>query len=297
MSDLTIQDIAAILNGPFDGTPEIPNLRAARDPHRPWRIEGESISATVRSTRLAAGGHEGSLFLLVVDMKMPPGSRLVRASSLTQGSTVNPVLEENGNRLEVDMRVPAFCPVSQEREPVVLMVEYVTKTGEREVDFLNVDDRCLIGDTVLERGASTWARLAEKYLHDPTVEDLLRRARPYQAGSVQEEVARLKRWVGWNENSFQEAPNDDVAGWEARAYNLSPTETARFGGVCRDWTIFAAAYLVQRGAEVYVDYTTGHVWAEARMSPSDPWEVVDLVGAQPYADPPLSRAAVGGGAL
>ena len=243
---------------------KIPNLRAGREPQKPWIVEAADLSATVHAKTLSRS-LAGAKWRLKIDLDVPGQNwQLLSAASPSQDvvSSAVPTDETPASgpqRVELEVSAPSFCSTKIEREPVILSVDYMNEKGLPITVSLEVDHRCLLGDIVDREDASTYAAMAKKYRSDPAIQRLLSRAKPYPLGSVREEAARLKEWAGY---SYAKPPNDDVKGWHKRAYKLSPTETIRLGGRCTDWSVVIAAYLAGRGFDPSIAYTPGHVWVQ-----------------------------------
>jgi hypothetical protein len=188
---------------------------------------------------------------------------------------------------------PPICPAMPRREFVTLVVRY--QVGNQvKTQRLDVDHRCLIGDFYGRHPEQALAGLARQYLHDPLIERLVERAKLLPVGTPEEEVSRLKEWLGFGRESLQNDPailSRNEGDPHLRPYVLSPTETARLGGDCKDWTVLVSAYLTRRGLRAGVADLPGHVWVKA--SHNGKTYDIDLVGKDgPPTEKPLSVAWV-----
>lgn len=281
--------------GDAHGQVLLPNLRAQRAPAKPWVIRAEGVSVEVQPIS-RRGSAAWARWGLDIEIGVADGLDVVSVSTMTPG--VDLVVAESIDRaaplhgLRLEVAAPRMCLVSQARQPVQLSIVYDVNGSRRETT-VDVDHRCLLGDVVAGFDASAYATLAAKYLDDPLIEDLVARAAPFAGTTPEAEIARVRDWMGFDQDSTQADPPDFAPGWRAgTAYALSPTETGRLGGDCEDWSILAAAFLARRGYASAIAETFGHVWVVAgALAPSGASSPIDLLGeAPPWA--PSSIASV-----
>ena len=276
-------------------SPMIPNLRTSREPKKPWLVESGDFSARVKATTLNRS--LGAVrWRLDVDLNLPGRSwQFIAASSSTPDVVIRSVPDNTvpgygSRRVTLDVSAPTFCSTAVEREPVILSVDYADGSGALARILLEVDHRCLLGSIVPYEDSHVLAAQAETYQSDPEIKRLLARARSFPRGSVEEEILRLKQWVRFDDESIEMPPNDDVDGWNGNSYKLTPTETVRLGGCCRDWSTLVAAYLVGRGFKPFIALTPGHVWVQ--VTDQNKVVIVDLVAKRQFSDPPTEITPV-----
>ena len=254
-----------------DATPvrtiALPNIRTWRLATRPWNVESGELSATIKQTNVQQDVPRKNTWGLGIELNVPNQWRLLSVSSSTRDARVTAIRPDavataGSRQIEVRVSADGFAPKGKDRVPVTLAIEYECggKVTRRQID---VDYSYLVGDTLFFNNAAGTvsqqaARLVKRNLDDPLIERLIKRARAFPVGTVEEEMKRLTRWLDYD---FQYDPNMALANRsnEGEDYVLSPTETARYGGDCEDWNMLAGAYLVRRGFRFAVAYMFGHV--------------------------------------
>jgi len=269
--------------------PEYYNLRYRRTPAKPWRVESGELVATVKGIPVRTT-LDYSRWRLVVDIDGPRDLHLLSVTSTTQDVVITrfPEAARSSKHIEVEVTAPPICPAMPRREYVTLVVRYQVGNQER-TQRLDVDHRCLVGDFYGRKADEALARLARGYLHDPLIEHLVRGASLLPVGTPEEEVRHLKEWVGFGRKSVPLDPPILGRSEEGNPYVLSPTETARLGGDCKDWAVLVTAYLTRRGLRAGVADYPGHVWVQVDYKGKI--YDIDFLG-DPPKDPPLSVAWV-----
>jgi len=271
------------------------NLRYDRTPSKPWRIESGELVATIKGVPVRTT-LDYSRWRLVVDLDGPQSDwRVLSIASPTPGVTVSQPRGTDGDesrarRIEVEVTTPPICPDMPRREPVTLVVKYQVD-NQIKTQHIDIDYRCLIGDFSGRDNAEVFARLARGHFRDPLIEQLIRRASSLPVGTPEEEVGRLKEWLGFGRESLQHDPPILSRTEHGPPYVLSPTEIDRYGGDCKGWTILVSVYLARRGLQAAVAYLPGHVWVRAYHNGTT--YNIDLISKKgPPTEEPLSIAWV-----
>ncbi len=263
---------------PTKGETVLPNLRTLRDPAYPWEVEDSHLRAEVQQLSSWYGPknrnawideRKKSILLQVTVVAQDPQSRLVGVELKTAHSRMSETsfYTEGGRSLaalKIEMKAPAICPLSKNREPLQLEVTF-KKGSETVVDSLSLDYQCLLGDVIENRYANELvakdvAELAHRYRQDPLIQKLIAKARPFRTRYALTEIQRVKEWIRFGERTeSRDEPNPSPLGLSRGiAYILSPTETVRYGGDCEDWAIFFGAYLAERGYTAQIAVGPGH---------------------------------------
>ncbi|MFA5812470.1 MAG: hypothetical protein WC956_09100 [bacterium] len=241
------------------------------------------MRASVRAGRPSFSFHDANArWQLSIDLRAMDGKpwRLVSVTSPTPGVRVTPVApgrtaSTGPRRVSLTVEAPGWCRVS--REPVLLDLLVAIEGREQRI-VLPIDDRCLIGDVIMRGGddRNKLTEVAERSLHDPLIEQLARRAATEPRGALAEELGRLRQWIRYNDTRWIDDPPDAFRGFHAAtAYVLAPSETARLGGDCEDYSILIYCFLKRRGFDVQMAYSYPHVSVKAR-DPGRSGDYVDV---------------------
>lgn len=267
--------------------PRVPNLRAFRDPQRPWTVQDGQVRAQVSASNTEVS-LQGAKWNIVAHVHVP--GEFISARITTPSFQVDSISHAGSSRrVIVSGMAPLSCYATQAREMTILEVVYrqgeVSKTARLAIDY-----RCLLGHLLsASDDIASLAKEAEKYKQDPLIRQLVASA-PKHKQSLQAEVAYLRNALHYGKDSFRRDPPAITKGWVyGIPYGLNPTETARFGGKCADWTNLICAYLTLRGFHVSIGYAPGHVWTIVHLPEGD--QTVDWVG-QPSANGPTIAVAV-----
>ncbi len=242
----------------------VDNLRAARAPKMPWTVKKDGFAVRVTPTDRSADTMRSRWTLAVEMLGLPAGTTLQGVATSTPGVTMTHVVGTSSFSVTVD--APRECPPFPRREPVQVELTITQKGATRTVST-EIDHRCLVGDVIYSIDAKTNARVAESYLHDPLIDDLAERASKLPRLSPEEEVQRLRTWIGFSPSSVKKDPPDSAEAWPGgTGYILSPTETARLGGDCEDFSILVSTFLARRGFNAEIAEAGGHVWVRVISS-------------------------------
>lgn len=276
-----------------------PNLRN-RPSLQPWEVEVNQVTALVREVEkkriqpkcvdlplygfwspLQKAGvpppppcdpePKGSRIALEIALDIPVGARLLGVKSTHPEDKLEPLKDTEsgkGARWKLEFFAPELDQKIHNRDPVVLQVEYEFE-GKRKTEDLAVDYRFLMGyqlgdpakDVTAFEEARILAEIAQRHRKDAAIQKLLRRANTFKKGSIREEVARLKKMLGFESRDYyvSDPPSDIERGVEH--YALAPTETLRYGGDCEDLAALAGAYFSGRGFRTEVAVGLHHAWA------------------------------------
>lgn len=271
------------------------NLRYERRTLREWTVNGKEhkeLRATVHVKYLRTTS-DGTSIELNIALDSPGGEkwRLLNAyPENTNVATVTRFSQEKGSKTEIGKVVMTtyaanLCNMEQSRVPIVLKAEYEVR-GKKRIESFEVDYMCLIGDSYrFGNQARKFARLAYKYSKiDPLIYELNQRAGK-DKGTIPEEIAKLKKMLEFK-------PDTSISVLPAEMLTLAPAETARYGGVCADWTILVAAYLLRRGFDrTFLLLTNSHVWVLAHDYSGR--HEIDFMGKLPIAPWVIGMARVG----
>lgn len=262
------------------------NLRTWRTPAPNWSIAAGPFSVAVQTTETSRSAVEVS-WQLTADLDIHDSDWvLYMVRSDTQGVRVMQTSPDalsprlGKRRITLEVTAPTLCTVDQRQEEVLVTVMYgVGRTTQMQK--LALDHRCLLGANVPNPDATAYAHFASRYLNDPTITRLVEDSAHVPVGSVEREIERLKQMLDFGPDSVQKDPFGlfaDISAGEGDHYVLTPTQTARLGGDCEDWSILIAAYLTRRGISASMVRGYGHIWVEALDPSSDKPVPVDLVG-------------------
>lgn len=275
---------------------EMHNLRYERRSLRRWIVNGKEnkeIKAFIYPKYLKTTS-DGTSIELNIAIELPSGEkwRLINAyPENAKAAIVTRFSQEKGTKTEIGKVVmmtyaEKLCNINQSRVPIILKAEYEAG-GKKKTEIFEVDYMCLNGDSyrLSMDAVNDFARLAYKYSKtDPLIKELDQKAGK-ERGTIPEEIAKLKKMIGFD-------PKTSISGIPANNLTLSPSETARYGGVCADWSILVGAYLLGRGFDrVFLVQTQSHVWVLA-YDHSGRYEI-DFMGKPPIAPWVINMARVG----
>ena len=274
---------------------EMHNLRYERRTLSGWTVKGKDhkeLKAFVYPKYLKTTA-DGTSIELNIALELPSGEkwRLINAyPENANAATVTRFSQEKGSKTEIGKVVMTtyaanLCSMEQSRVPIVLKAEYEVR-GKKRIESFEVDYMCLIGDSYrFGNQARKFARLAYKYSKiDPLIYELNQRAGK-DKGTIPEEIAKLKKMLEFN-------PETSISVLPAEMLTLAPAETARYGGVCADWTILIGAYLLRRGFDrTFLLLTQSHVWVLAHDYSGR--HEIDFMGKLPIAPWVIGMARVG----
>ena len=265
--------------------PRIPNLRVhhLRQPQAPshaWEVEGTLLRAKVRPEDLGEIEWEGRKIRLHVELSVPGRSwQLRQVSAATDDVVVQ--TDPKSHQVTVDFLAPTQCSLrSEARLPVSLEIVYETDDHKLHSETLDLDFKCLLGDSLLEKGpansgAKSAAELATRYQADPQIQKWVHRAEHEGKLSLWHEVMRFHSWL--SPVYMREAYTKNImakyssAGIGEEPYALSPTELFRYGGDCEDHAMALGAYLTVLGYQARIMSRPHHVALEV-IDPAKPEE-------------------------